>query len=250
MTESTRLPSSLATWVASVPGPLDCMRGAWHARDNSQVWRVTGRTGVHYVKVAPKPILHTRETCAYRVAVPHLGRGNAPILHDSSAELLALIHTEVEGEPLEEEESPARRRVAHRQADQLLRRFHEAMTGPLVRSEAARIVENTMAGLDKHPAEAGDHLSAAEADTLRHLVSTLSGCGPLLAGWRHGDFWERHLLWNGSRCALIDFERNEPGPLVTEEPPPDCHSYTAAIFRMLTHGPSYRALNWPTGGAR
>ncbi|MGW0874291.1 NUDIX domain-containing protein [Streptomyces sp. NPDC002740] len=36
-----------------------------------------------------------------------------------------------------------------------------------------------------------------------------------------------------------------------EQPPPDCHPYTVAIFRMLTHGPAYRALNWPTsGGAR
>ncbi|MEH0447436.1 NUDIX domain-containing protein [Streptomyces sp. B21-102] len=33
-----------------------------------------------------------------------------------------------------------------------------------------------------------------------------------------------------------------------EKPSPDCHSYTTAIFQMLTHGPSYRALNWPTQG--
>lgn len=30
----------------------------------------------------------------------------------------------------------------------------------------------------------------------------------------------------------------------------DCHPYTAAIFHMLTHGPSYRTVNWPAGGAR
>ncbi|MGW0694817.1 MULTISPECIES: aminoglycoside phosphotransferase family protein [unclassified Streptomyces] len=216
MRESTRLPSSLATWVESVLGPLNCVRDASNARDNSQVWRVTGPTGDHYVKVAPKPILYTRETCAYRVAVPHLGHANAPVLHDSSAELLALILTAVDGDPLKEEESPARRRVAHRQAGELLHRFHDAMTGPLVQPEAAKVVEKTVAGLDKYLAEAGDHLSAAEADTLRCLVSALPGCGPLPAGWRHGDFWERNLLWNGRRCALIDFERSEPGPLVTD----------------------------------
>ncbi|MFF4052990.1 NUDIX domain-containing protein [Streptomyces chartreusis] len=33
-----------------------------------------------------------------------------------------------------------------------------------------------------------------------------------------------------------------------ENPPSDCHPYTIAIFRMLTHGPSYRALNWPAAG--
>lgn len=189
MTESTRLPSSPATCVENVLGPLDCARDASHARDNSQVRRVTGLAGGHYVKVAPKPILYTRETCAYRVAVPQLGR-----------------------------------------------------------PEAARAVENTVAGLDKHLAKAGDHLPAAEADPLRHLVSTLSGCGPLPAGRRHGDFWEHNLLWNGSR--LIDFKRSKPGPLVTQKPPPDCRPYTAVIFRMLTHGPSHQAPNWPTGGAR
>lgn len=33
-----------------------------------------------------------------------------------------------------------------------------------------------------------------------------------------------------------------------EKPSPDCHPYTIAIYHMLTHGPSYRALNWPTQG--
>ncbi|MER5757324.1 NUDIX domain-containing protein [Streptomyces sp. NPDC002088] len=39
--------------------------------------------------------------------------------------------------------------------------------------------------------------------------------------------------------------------VLMEKPPPDCHRYTVAIFHVLTRGPSYRALNWPTsGGAR
>lgn len=42
MRRSTRLPSSLATWVESVLGPLNSVRDTSHARDNSQVWRVTG----------------------------------------------------------------------------------------------------------------------------------------------------------------------------------------------------------------
>ena len=36
----------------------------------------------------------------------------------------------------------------------------------------------------------------------------------------------------------------------TERPSPDCHPYTAAIFHMLTNGSSYRATDWPAGGAR
>ncbi|MFF9143171.1 NUDIX domain-containing protein [Streptomyces albogriseolus] len=35
-----------------------------------------------------------------------------------------------------------------------------------------------------------------------------------------------------------------------ERPSPECHPCTATIFHMLTHGPSYRATNWPAGGAR
>ncbi|MEU9059082.1 phosphotransferase [Streptomyces sp. NPDC048430] len=188
MTESTRLPSPLHAWVESALGPLDDVRDSSHDRDDSQVWRVTGPAGNRYVKVAPKPILYTRETRAYREAVPHLGYGNAPVLRDSSAQLLALILTAVDGEPLKEEESPARRRTAHRQAGQLLRHFHDAMTCPPDKPEAAAVVENTVAGLDKLLAEASDHLSAMETDLLRRLVSTLLDCGPLPAGWRHGDF--------------------------------------------------------------
>ncbi|MGW0999395.1 NUDIX domain-containing protein [Streptomyces sp. NPDC002523] len=35
-----------------------------------------------------------------------------------------------------------------------------------------------------------------------------------------------------------------------ERPSPNRHPYTATIFHMLAHGPSYRATNWPAGGAR
>ncbi|MBT3152496.1 NUDIX domain-containing protein [Streptomyces sp. CHD11] len=35
-----------------------------------------------------------------------------------------------------------------------------------------------------------------------------------------------------------------------QRPSPDCHPYTATIFHLLTHGPCYRAINWPAGGAR
>ncbi|MGW0909470.1 phosphotransferase [Streptomyces sp. NPDC002853] len=90
------------------------------------------------------------------------------------------------------------------------------MTGSVLQPEADTVVENTVGGLDKYLAETGNHLSAAEADLQRHLVSALPGCGPLPAGWRHGDFRECNLLWADRRCALIDFERSEPGPLVAD----------------------------------
>ncbi|WP_420036123.1 aminoglycoside phosphotransferase family protein [Streptomyces sp. cg28] len=216
MTNSTHLPPPLNAWAESALGPFDDVEDASHDRENSRVWRVTGAAGDHYVKVAPKPILHTREVDAYRLAVPRLGHGNAPALRDSSADLQALILTAVDGKPLNEQASPAHRRSAHQQAGQLLRRFHDAKNGLLIQSDATRVVEDTTAGLDRHLAEAGDHLSGAEGDLLRRLVSLLPDCGPLPAGLRHGDFWERNLLWNGQRCALIDFERSEPGPRVVD----------------------------------
>jgi hypothetical protein len=93
MTQATRLPSSLSLWLKNVLGPLNGVRDASHARDDSHMWKVSRRAGGHYVKVVPKPILYTREPHAYRVAVQHLGHGNAP-------SLLALILTAVDGEPL------------------------------------------------------------------------------------------------------------------------------------------------------
>ncbi|MEV6756725.1 NUDIX domain-containing protein [Streptomyces sp. NPDC051214] len=33
-----------------------------------------------------------------------------------------------------------------------------------------------------------------------------------------------------------------------EQPTAECHPSTGHIFHMLTHGPSYRALNWPVQG--
>lgn len=216
MTDSTRLPSTLVLWVESVLGPLQAVHDASHPRENSRVWKVTGQGRDHYVKVAPKPVLYTRETRAYRETVPHLGHGNAPALKESSADLLALILTAVDGEPLKGEESSSSRRAAHLQAGRLLRRLHDALPGRRAQDEAARVVERTQSCLDRHIAEAGDHLSTAEADLLRRTVSTLPALGPLPAGLRHGDFGERNLLWNGRRCALIDFERSDPGPLVAD----------------------------------
>ncbi|MEU1407442.1 aminoglycoside phosphotransferase family protein [Streptomyces sp. NPDC005728] len=242
MTDSTRLPAPLASWVETVPGPLKAVQDAFRARENSQMREVTGRAGDYNVKVALKPALYTRETRAYREAVPHLG--HAPALKDSSADLLALFLTAVDGEPLKGEEPPARRRAAHRQTGPVLRRFHEAPPGHQAQDQAAHHVESAQSGLDKHIAQAGDHLSTAESDTLRRLVSTLPGLGPLPAGWRHGNFRERNLLWNGRCCAVIDFQRSEPGPLVsdfvklTTSLGPDHPELRTALFERYGRSPA------------
>ncbi|MFJ8027676.1 aminoglycoside phosphotransferase [Streptomyces sp. NPDC096311] len=173
MTDSTRLPAPLASWRQTLLSPLKPAQDASYPRENSPVWKVIERTGDHYLNVAPKPVLSTRETRAYREAIPHPGHGNAPALKDSSADLLALILTAVDGEPLKGEEPPACRRAAHRHAGQLLRRFHEALPGLQAQVEAAQVVENAQSGLDKHIAQAGDQLATGESDMSRRVVSTL-----------------------------------------------------------------------------
>ncbi|MFI5804468.1 aminoglycoside phosphotransferase family protein [Streptomyces sp. NPDC051561] len=216
MTDSAALPEPLAQWVASVVGPIQEVRDASHARENSRVWEVTSPTGRHFVKIAPQPLSYTRETYAYRAAVPHLGLGNAPVLKASSADLCAMILTAVDGEPLKAEASPSRRRAAHAQAGLLLRRFHDAAPDSNVLAQVGHVIENTAAGLDRHLTAAGDHLTALEADILRRHVAVLLDLEDLPVGLLHGDLWERNLLWNGWRCALIDFERSMPGPLVAD----------------------------------
>jgi hypothetical protein len=84
MTDSTRLPSALASWTEAILGPLESVHDSSPARENSLVWRVSTETGDHYVEVAPKPVLHAREVRAYREAVPQLGDGNAPFMRASS----------------------------------------------------------------------------------------------------------------------------------------------------------------------
>ncbi|MGX1668729.1 aminoglycoside phosphotransferase family protein [Streptomyces sp. NPDC055400] len=180
------------------------------------MWEVISRTGCHFVKVAPEPVFYTCETRAYRAAVPRLGYANAPVLKESSAELLALILTPVEGEPLKSVTPPARRRAAHAQAGRLLRLFHDALPNHQAQAEAAHAVDATVTGLEKHITAAGDLLSVSEADMIRRIVSTLPALSPLPAGFLHGDFWERNLLWNGRRCALTDYERSTPGPLAAD----------------------------------
>ncbi|MFJ6695374.1 aminoglycoside phosphotransferase family protein [Streptomyces sp. NPDC091272] len=216
MTESAALPQPLAQWVEPVVGPAQNVRDASHERENSRVWEVAGPVGRHFVKVAPQPLACTRETRAYRAAVPRLGFGNAPVLKDSSADLRAMVLTAVDGQPLKEEPSSSTRRAAHTQAGRLLRRFHDAYVDRAAQTEAVHVIEGAVAVLDKHLAAAGDHLSAVESDMLRRRVSALPSLGPLPAGLLHGDFRERNFLWDGWRCALIDLERSAPVPPVAD----------------------------------
>ncbi|MEV0521827.1 phosphotransferase [Streptomyces sp. NPDC050439] len=83
----------------------------------------------------------------------------------------------------------------------------------MAQKAATNVIQSTVAGLDQHIEQEDDLLSAAEAATLHRLLSALPELGILPSGWRHGDFWERNLLWNGRRCALIDFERSDVCPL-------------------------------------
>ncbi|MFJ2744806.1 NUDIX domain-containing protein [Streptomyces sp. NPDC087440] len=54
--------------------------------------------------------------------------------------------------------------------------------------------------------------------------------------------------WAGEpRSAELD-EQEELFWVSMEHPPPDCHPDTATVFRLLTEGPSYQAVNWTSAG--
>lgn len=54
--------------------------------------------------------------------------------------------------------------------------------------------------------------------------------------------------WTGEPHNAEPDKHEGPFWVSMEKPPPDCHPYTAAIFQMLTEGPSYRALDRPNSG--
>ncbi|MEV6756726.1 phosphotransferase [Streptomyces sp. NPDC051214] len=214
MTDCLHLPSPLAFWAEQILGPVDAVYDASHARETAQVWQVVSRARLHYLKVAPTPVLYSRETRSSRQALPSLAYGNARPLVGSSADMLSLMLTAVDGEPVKSDEVLERRRAAHRKAGQLLRRFHPARPDHRAQKAAGNVIQSSVAGLGQHIEQTGDHPSAAEAATLRRRLSALPDLGLLPCGWRQGDFWERNRLGNGRRCALLDFERNNVGPLV------------------------------------
>ncbi|MET7350608.1 NUDIX domain-containing protein [Streptomyces mirabilis] len=91
--------------------------------------------------------------------------------------------------------------------------------------------------------EAGVHISADQQEF----------CG-LVHHHEHGEGMDRITAvfvaqsWTGEPHNAEPDKHERLFWVPMEKPPPACHPYTAAIFHMLIHGPSYRALNWPTSG--
>ncbi|MGW4231692.1 phosphotransferase [Streptomyces sp. NPDC004980] len=220
MSAATAMSGDLARWVTKTVGPVSEVRNASRERAGSRVWEVNTHTDVRYfVKVAPEPAFYTRETFAYRHAVPVLGGGRAAALVDSSPRRLAMVLTAVGGAPLDRRSlSHGVRREAHRQAGTLLRRFHDAMTTTVEsRAQARASGSEAAVGAERELRQAGDHVTADEARLLRRLTSRLPDLADELpVGLRHGDFRERNLLWDGRRLSLIGFEHSAPSPLAAD----------------------------------
>ncbi|MFI5804467.1 NUDIX domain-containing protein [Streptomyces sp. NPDC051561] len=54
--------------------------------------------------------------------------------------------------------------------------------------------------------------------------------------------------WAGEPYSAELHEQQELFWVSIDNPPPNCDADTAAVLRLLTAGPSYQALNWPSTG--
>ncbi|MFH8345110.1 phosphotransferase [Streptomyces sp. NPDC018045] len=223
------VPNTIGAWARRrAGGEITEVRDAARRRTGSRVWELTRADGARFfLKVAPTPDRYTRETHAYRHAVPALGHAHAPVLVDSDPARLALLLTAVPGTHAA---APAPGRDArtdrahradrtdsterYRQAGRLLRRLHDACdaatAGGTDRWAAGRYaaVERQVAALS-HAGALGD----AERRFVLDRAALLHLLPPLPAAFLHGDLDAHHLLWDaaGPRLALVGFAQARRG---------------------------------------
>jgi hypothetical protein len=257
MTKGKTLYQSVRAWAEKAIGPLTVVRDASRPGPTPGVWEVVRETDGerYFVKIAPRPVFYTRETFAYRSAVPFLGAARAPRLVASTAQHLALILTALAGTPLSRLElTDAQRQSAHRQAGVLLSDLHQAgKLNRVTRAEAAAAVPSAADGAQRSIEAAGDRMTAEEQKLVRTRADELRFVGRVPLGLIHGSARERHLLWTdrSQPMALINYERARFAALVQDFVPMACGPWTDnprlrdAFFtgygRCLT-GPEERAL--------
>lgn len=215
------VPNPLAAWARSrAGGEITEMRDVSRQRAGARVWELTRADAARFfLKVAPAPDRYTRETHAYRHAVPALGHAHAPVLVDSDPGRLALLLTAAPGAGLPAS-APGRadRTELYRQAGGLLRRLHDACgpagaAGPV--GGADRWAAGRHAAAEEQVAQLTDAgvLDAAERRFLLDRAAVLHLLPPLPAGFLHGDVGEHHFLWDaaGRRLALAGFAQARLG---------------------------------------
>jgi Ser/Thr protein kinase RdoA (MazF antagonist) len=210
------LPQHLASFAAENAGTtVTAIDRSWQ-RDNSNVWELISGSGSRfYLKQHPTSRFHEREVTAYRLWVPHLGPGRAPVLLAADASLRAIVITALPGQMARDLQGHHAETETHRQAGTLLRRMHEATPPGTADKGTDRIATRA----EEHLVRARGLLEPREVRLLRDYAARLPEITrslPVVP--THGDAQTRNFLWDAARqrLALIDFERAEPGPAVRD----------------------------------
>ena len=227
MTDPNLLASPLRSWAEKTLGPLTAVRRLPPGSSPAAVWQVVrGSDNARFhLKTAPSPGAFTRETFAYRHAVPALGPGNAPRLVATSARHLAMILTALPGAPLSQARlSETALRTVHWRAGMLVAELHQAgRPTPTTRREASAFLSRLADAAARHADAAGDQLSAAERQFVTALADHLRVLDRLPLGFVHGGGIEAGLRWSGAaRPALQDFDRARFAPVVVDFVHLDC----------------------------
>lgn len=221
MTDPNSLASPLRSWAEKTLGPLTGVRRLPPGSSPAAVWQVVrGSDNVRFhLKTAPSPGAFTRETFAYRHAVPALGPGNAPRLVATSARHLAMILTALPGAPLSQARlTKTALQTVHWRAGTLVAELHQAgRPTPTARREASAFLSRLADAAARHADAAGDQLSAAERQFVTALADRLRVLDRLPLGFVHGGGIETGLRWSGAaRPALQDFDRARFAPVVVD----------------------------------
>ncbi|MEV5593897.1 aminoglycoside phosphotransferase family protein [Streptomyces sp. NPDC052496] len=212
------VPNTIGAWARRrVGGEIAEIRDVTRRRAGSRVWELTRADAARFfLKVAPAPDRYTRETHAYRHAVPALGHAHAPVLVDSDPGRLALLLTAAPGAGASAVAlGRADRTELYRQAGGLLRRLHDACRAVGPAGGADQWAAGRYAAAEQHVAElsAAGVLDAAERRFVLDRAAVLHLLPPLPPGFLHGDIGEHHFLWDaaGRRLALTGFAQARLG---------------------------------------
>lgn len=221
MTDPALLPTLLRVWAENTLGLLGSVRRLPPGASPATVWYVVRASdnARFHLKTAPSPWAYTRETFAYRHAVPALGPGNAPRLVATSARHLTLILTALPGVPLPQVKlTEAAQKNVHWRAGMLVAELHQAgRPSTTARREASALFSRLADASTRHVDAAGDWLSEEDQKFVVVVADHLRVLDRLPAGLIHGGILESSLRWSGpSRLALADFERSRFAPVVLD----------------------------------
>ncbi|MFF5304796.1 phosphotransferase [Streptomyces sp. NPDC013161] len=215
------LSAPLRTWAENTLGPIAAVRPLLPGATPTPVWYlVRGSDNARFhLKIALSSGAFTRETFAYRHAVPALGPGSAPRLVATAARHLALILTALPGTALRQVRlTESAQKTVHWRAGMLVAELHQAgRPTTTARREASAFLSRLADAAERHADGAGDLLSAEDQKFAMVLAGHLRVLDRLPLGFIHGRGLESGLRWSGtSRLALQDFDRSRFAPVVVD----------------------------------